>query len=92
MTGPGTNTPANDAGAETESRQGDMPTTEDLIAGVIKTLQGGKDTDTALLKVLADNILTTKPAKTAVQNAASAIEALAAERVEGSDDDQADHD
>jgi hypothetical protein len=80
------------AGATNPAAQEDLPTPETLISGTVAALRNCEATDTELLDILAEHILTMTPAANGVTDAASAIEALAARRAEGPDHGDAGYD
>ena len=61
-------------------------TNEQLIAKAISSLEIDGKTDISLLKVLSDHILKLNPKNTAVNDAASELEALAEKRAEEPED------
>lgn len=66
--------------------------TDQLVANIVANLRNDDQIDAALLDILSENIVKLVPAKTAVNDAVKAMEALAAKRAEEPDDDPADHD
>jgi hypothetical protein len=70
----------------------DQSTTDQLVADIIANLRNDDQMNTAVLDILSENIVKLAPAKTAVNDACKAMEALAAKRAKESDDDLADHD
>jgi len=80
------------AGATDPAAQADLPAPATLISGTVAALRNREGTDTGLLDILAEHILTMTPADKAVADAASAIEALAARRAEEPDPGDTCHD
>lgn len=67
-------------------------TTEQLINKIKSNLRDDPKLDDELLDILAQNVVKTTQANTAVEDAVKAIEALATKRVRESDDVPDDHD
>ncbi len=67
-------------------------TTEYFIANLIATLQDDDNMDAALLNILSENIVKMSPTETAVDDAAKAIESIAAKRAEEIDNELAHQD
>ena len=61
----------------------DATTAEELLTKTICRLREDDDTDTALLEILAEYIVTINPKQNAVEQAASAIEGLAKNKAQG---------
>jgi hypothetical protein len=72
--------------------QEEFSTPETIILRTTDALRKLEGADDALVSILAENILTMKPANTAVVDAVKAIEKLAAKRAEGAEDEQSNND
>lgn len=70
----------------------ELSTPSELITKMTATLLVAEGTDVELLNILSEKILTMNPADTAVADAIKAIEVLAVERAEASDNDQPNND
>ena len=70
---------------------GELPTPEALIHDKVENMRNSGAIDGPLFDILAQHILTTTPAATAVTEAATAIEELARKRAEGFSNDEANH-
>lgn len=67
---------------------GGQLTHEQLIAQAVDALKNDNKTDTKLLNVLSEHIVTLNPNSTAVSDAVAEIQALAEKRAEEPKDDQ----
>jgi len=63
----------------------------DILSKIVSSLRQAHETDTALLDVLSNRILMTKPAATAVNDALNDIEKLASLRAKGTQSDTSNH-